>query len=334
MQPTLDEVKKLFEQNGWKVDVKYAHGQVELSADLFIEGKTKNSAEFLNADFAYRDGDIIHAPVILDNDKNNLVLRDIEDYRKVWGNKVNYSGSTKAVELYEANFGASSGASTQVYKENGKTVAAVEAIFKAEGYTVQLSVSDKGSKIETWQLNCFKASPHEMVIVGYGYSSDWAHQIGGNAARAAEAYNTTVKYEGNFFYYGTPNAEHLFGCIGPDGSLNKAKKAATPPAAAADAKPQAVTAIENAFKTNGFETVMATPSNKGTDKETWQFTCVRVSPYDMLIIGYGSSEDWAKTEGGIYSDSAAAYNTTVKYKGNAFYYGTPGAEKFFESVSF
>ena len=334
MQPTLDEVKDFFEENGWEISIKYAHGQVELSADLFVEMGTKNAAEFLKADFSYREQDLVHAPVILDNNGNNLILNDIRDYKKIWGNKVNYHGSPRAVTLYEGKFGASSVASTQVHAENGKTVAAVEAVFKAEGYTVQLSVSDKGTKIETWQLTCFKPSPYEMLTVGCGYSSDWAHQIGEANSRAAEANNTTVKYEGNFFYYGTPNSEWLFDCIGTDGSLNKAKLAAKPQAAAADAKPQAVTAIENVFKANGFETVMATPSNKGTDRETWQITCVRVAPYDMLIIGYGSSEDWAKTEGGIYSAAATAYNTTVKYKGSAFFYGTPGAEKIYEGISF
>lgn|GEM_PF-3072244 len=343
-QPTLEDVKKLFKDNEWDVDVQYGSSYISLGATKVIEtSATTNTGEVFSAEFAYRKQDLVYAPVLLDENKKNIHLIDIMDYRNGWGDKVKYSGTPAAVQLYERTFGASSIANKQVYSGTGKSLAAVEAAFKAEGYLVDLNVSDKGTDIETWQINCIKASPYEALTIGYGYSAEWARELGElNSTAAAAGYSTTVKCEGNFFYYGTPGAENLFQCVGADGSVNKAAVAATPQTAnttvanttATGEKPQPVAAIENAFMADGYSTVMATPSNKGTDKETWQLTFVKVSPYEMLIIGYGYSADWAKTEGKIYTASAEAYNSTVKYKNNAFYYGTPGAEQFFESITF
>ena len=325
-QSTLDNVKKLFEDNRWKVGVKYESDNISFNAE--------NGSDFFIAYFAYRNEDMKHAPVMLDSrGERDINQEKIAKYQSDWGAKVNYHGSPAAVQLYERTFGVSSAADDQVFIRNGKTISAVEAAFKAEGYSVELYPTDKGTARETWQINCMKISPHEVLVAGYGYSPEWARSIGESSSNAGAAYNTTIKYEDNFFYYGTPNAEHLFQCIGRDGKVDMAKFAVKP-AVAEPGKPQAVTAIENAFKTAGFETVMSIQIGKGTDTEYWQITCVKVSPYDLVIIAYGPSSEWATTTGTAAASAATAYNSTVKYRGNAYYFGTPNAEKIFETVRF
>jgi len=141
-----------------------------------------------------------------------------------------------------------------------------------------------------------------------------------------------VKYKGNAYYYGSLGAEWIFECIEADGSVNR-KRLAEKPKPEEDPRPAAVTAIDDAVYADGYDTNVSA-HNKGTDSELWLLTCFKNAPYEMLIIGYCASAEQSKTMGEMYAEAAKANLTKVKYRGNAFYYGTPGAEKFFDSVKF
>ena len=69
-QPTLENVIELFKKDGWSVEVEYDGSKVKLCAQKKImEGELIAAAYSLWADFAYRDKDLVHAPVLLDNQK-------------------------------------------------------------------------------------------------------------------------------------------------------------------------------------------------------------------------------------------------------------------------
>ncbi|MCL2129349.1 MAG: hypothetical protein FWH35_03235, partial [Treponema sp.] len=140
-KPNLDSVKKHFENDGWNVRLEYSSDYVKLYANKTITtgpASTFNTNEFLEAYFAYRaeDMDLREKHENKAADKRNL--EDLKKYQEVWGEKVIYLGSPKAVAFYEKEFGVSSAASGQVFPST-KLVSAVEAAFKKAGYSVDLS---------------------------------------------------------------------------------------------------------------------------------------------------------------------------------------------------
>ena len=340
-KPNLDTVKKLLESDGWDVSLIYGdcegsktHGgiNIRLDANKIVKvSDTRNAAESFRAYFGYRDEDAVNAPGFR-SDKE-AVLESIAEYRNIWGDKVIYEGTPGAVQLYEKEFGVSSAADIQTMIGNGKKVKDVEAAFKAEGYMVALSPSDPGTDMEMWQIDCTKISPYEVLVAAYGYSDEWLETLSEGNAGAAAAYKTKVRIEDYYFYYGTPGAMRLFECIGKDGKVDKAKLAEPLKVEAFDdGRPKILTALEEAFKAAGYPVVSVTPTRQGTPEESWQVSCVKPEPYDLLIAGLGPSEEWAKEMGGYNDAAAKSFNTTVKYRGNLYYLGTTNAEKIFESL--
>jgi len=179
------------------------------------------------------------------------------------------------------------------YHDIGKTVALVAEAFEAEGYTVNLDVSNEGTKIETWQITCYMVTPYRVLEAGCGYSDEWARDSGESQSLSAEEDGMEVKFKENFFYYGSPAAVWLFECIEEDGSINRTKLAAQPEPVAVPRKadpepteprPEYIAAIDNVFKAEGYK-VKIDVSNPGTDVEVWAISIKGRSYYDRLIIG-------------------------------------------------
>jgi predicted ArsR family transcriptional regulator len=310
-KPNLDNVKKHFEEDGWKVTVDYKHDHIILCADKIVQtGPKSNAAETLEADFAYRKEDMEHA--------DKKFKKEIQEYIDSWGDAVNYSGTPAGVQSYEGKFGASSVAGGQKVKGE-KSVTAVEAAFKKAGYMVTLTPSDKGTEKELWQMNCILPSPMNTLVAGHGYSADWAKQIGEANVAAAKSQNMGLKCQDNWFYYGSPDAIDLFESLG-GGEISVLF------APVKQEKDESVAKLEEAFKKAGY-TVTLTPMGEMT-----MATCMMASPFSMLTGILCSSADAAKTSSKDYAPSAEAMKMEVKCKGKWFYYGSPDAVKVFEGV--
>ena len=333
-KPNLDNVRQHFEQDGWEVEIDYSGDHITLSADIVQTGRFPDTAEFFRADFAFRQQDMEHSDLKhLDGIRRQVELEDIQDYAQTWRDKINYHGSPAAVQFYEAEFGESSAADVQVVsyrtkaelKENlakvqGKSVAAVESAFKGAGYTVDLYPSDKGTAQELWQVKCMMISPYLILVAMHSQDAGTARIVAEANIPAAQMQNMELKLQDNWFYYGSPEAIHLFEALG--GGPIEVLYAPAPVSQEGNES----TLLETAFKEAGYmvtlvpmgETTMITGSAPGTT--------------NMIMAMMCSSPEEAQASSANYAPSAEALNMEIKCRGNWFYYGSPDAVSVFERV--
>jgi hypothetical protein len=297
-------------------------------------GRFPDTAEFFEIEFAFRQQDMEHSDLKdLDGIRRQVALEDIQDYAKTWRDKVNYTGSPPAVQFYEAEFGESSAADVQAVsyrtkadlKENlakvqSKSVAAVESAFKGAGYTVDLYPSDKGTAEELWQVKCMMISPYLILVAMHSQSAKHSRIVAEANIPAAQMQNMELKLQDNWFYYGSPEAIHLFEALG--GGPIEVLYAPAPVSREGDES----SLVEAAFKEAGYmmtlvpmgETTMVTGSAPGTT--------------NMIMAMLCSSPEEARASSANYAPTAESLNMEIKCIGNWFYYGSPDAVNVFERV--
>ncbi|MCL1823801.1 MAG: hypothetical protein FWG44_06320 [Oscillospiraceae bacterium] len=314
-----ESVKQFFEKDGWQTQVEYSEC-IKLHAEKFTA-----MPDSIDVYFAFMKGQRSGA-MSADEDVREREIEDIEKYTELYGDNVHYSGTPGAVSLYEAEFGASSGAWVQAVTEDNrkqvqiKSVAAVEDAFKKAGYSVALTVGlyDKGTEIETWQVSCMSLSPMNTLAAGFGYDSEWANSIAAEQVAVASMQNQTLKTDGCWWYYGTADAVALFESFGTMNPI--------PLFTAAEIKvDESVAKVDAAFKAAGY-TVTVTPVPGGS-----MLSCIVPGSADTLTAGNGDA-DFINMYSNAMKPAAESMGLELKVSGNWYYYGGAGSVKIIESI--
>ena len=337
--PILEEVKSLFEGDGWDVDIDYMNSRIRLSANRQIQVDGVWTADNFTAEFPYRPEDMVHSKLNeLEGVQEKFFWEAIEADQKELKDRANYSGTPAAVKLYEDVYGVSSAARVQTVSSGGlfnsdknleeakaKSVAMVEQGMKDAGYTVDVTPTAKGTWQETWSLSCYKMSggPQEILMASSGYSKEWVRQFSAGNILVARKMNYTLKSQNLWVYYGTPEAMKAFESLG-GGNIYTYYTAKEIVRKESDED----LIFENAFKAAGYNVNLM---NMGDTMKMG--TCTMPSdPTNLLMAIMCSSPKEAEKMSKNYAASAAALHFQLKVKGKWIYYGVPAAMDIFESV--
>ena len=336
--PILEEVKSLFEGDGWDVDIDYMNSRIRLSANRQIQIDGVWSADHFTAEFPYRPEDMVHSKLNqLEGIQEKVFWEAIEEDQKELKDRTNYSGTPAAVKVYEDVYGVTSTANIQTVSAGGlfnngknleeakaKSVAMVEQGMKAAGYTVDVTPSDKGTWQETWSLSCYKMTgTQEVLMASSGYSKEWVRQFGTGSILVASKMNYTLKSQNLWVYYGTPEAIKAFESLG-GGNISTYYTAKEIVRKESDED----VIVENAFKAAGYNVTFMSMGDKMK-----MATCVIPNdPASLLMAIMCSNPKEAEKMSKNYVASAAALHFQLKVKGKWIYYGIPAAMDIFDSA--
>ena len=338
-KPNIVVVKKLFEDNGWTVEVMYQKAKIRMDAK-------KENDDFV-AVFPYRQEDLTNSQLNqLSGAAEQALWQEIQAVQEDFAERYcDYNGSPAGVQLYESQYGVSSAAAVQTVSAGRfpfgnhknlklaeqKSVAMVEAAFKKAGYQVEIGNDKKGTWEEEWHVACSLTNPITyLMAVSFGdakAAKRYARSF--FTLKSAKSQNWSLKTQDLWVYYGQQRAIELFESLGGGAitTVFQAKEEKRIEEVAVKVGKDDLSSLEETLKSYKYLVTVSV-----MEKFTMVSGMNTKDIEDRVFAFKYSSEQAAKEGGANMNVVAGAMDREPQYRGNWFYYGSARGMSIVESI--